>query len=141
MEPEGPDASEIPREQKKNDYRIAAYVAAGIIGAIALAGFIVSGGLLPNANVGQAIPAGTEPGLLHGYVGGPEGLPALGATVLAAQQGDDFFASAFVSVNGQYFLDLPPGNYIVYVAYPDGTDRTATVDIERGSNLELNFAY
>lgn len=141
MKPEVPAASEIPQEQKKNDYRIAAYTAAGIIGAIALAGFIISGGLFPNANVGQAIPAGTEPGVLHGYVGGPGGLPAVGATVLATQQGNDFFASAFVSVNGQYSLDLPPGNYIVYVAYPDGTDKVATVDIQRGSNLELNFAY
>lgn len=141
MEPEFSTASEVPPEQKKNDYRIAAYTAAGIIGAIALAGFIISGGILPNANVGQAIPAGTEPGVLHGYVGGPGGLPAVGATVLATQQGNDFFASAFVSVNGQYFLDLPPGNYIVYVAYPDGTDKVATVDIQRGSNLELNFAY
>lgn len=141
MEPDVPVASEIPREQKKNDYRIAAYVAAGIIGAIALAGFIISGGMLPNANVGQTIPAGTEPGVLHGYVGGPGGLPAVGATVLAVQQGTDFSASAFVSINGQYFIDLPPGNYIVYVAYPDGTDKTATVDVQRGSNLELNFAY
>jgi hypothetical protein len=141
MEPEAPAAAEIPLEQKKNDYRIAAYVAAGIVGAIALTGFIISGGLLPNVNVGQAIPVGTEPGVLHGYVGGPGGLPAVGATVLATQQGNDFFASAFVSVNGQYFLDLPPGNYIVYVAYPDGTDKVATVDIQRGSNLELNFAY
>jgi hypothetical protein len=139
----GQEAQAAPeiQVQKKNDYRIAAYVAAGIIGAIALAGFIISGGLLPNANVGQTIPPGTEPGVLHGYVGGPGGLPAVGATVLATQQGDDFFASAFVSASGQYFLDLPPGNYIVYVAYPDGTDKVATVDIQRGSNLELNFAY
>jgi hypothetical protein len=136
-----PGASEIPREQRKNDYRIAAYVAAGIIGAIALAGFVISGGMLPNVNVGQTVPPGTEPGVLHGYVGGPGGLPAVGATVLAVQQGTDFHTSSFVSVNGQYYIDLPPGNYIVYVAYPDGTDKTATVDIPRGLNLELNFAY
>ena len=68
-------------------------------------------------------------------------MPAVGSTVLATQQGTDFFASAFVSVNGQYVLDLPPGNYIVYVAYADGTDKIATIDIQRGSNHELNFAY
>lgn len=141
IEPEATTAREIPQEQKKNDYRIAAYTAAGIIGAIALAGFIISGGLFPNINTGQAIPAGTEPGVLHGYVSGSAGLPAVGATVLAVQQGTEFSASAFVSVNGQYFIDLPPGNYIVYVAFPDGTDKTAPVDVRRGSDLELNFAY
>jgi hypothetical protein len=134
-------SSEISQEQKKSDYRIAAYVAAGIIGAIALAGFIISGGFLPNVNVGQTIPAGTEPGVLHGYVGGPGGLPAVGATVLAVQQGSDFHASAFVSVNGQYHIDLPPGEYIVYVAYPDGTDGTATLNIQRGTDYKLNFDY
>jgi carboxypeptidase family protein len=141
LEAETRAANEVPREQRKNDYRMAAYVSAGIVGAIALAGFIISGGLVPNANVGRTIPAGIEPGLLHGYVSGPEGLPAVGATVLAVQQGTDSYASAFVSVNGQYLLNLAPGNYIVYVAYPDGTDKTATVDVQRGASLELNFAY
>lgn len=121
--------------------RLVIYTAAGIIGAIALAGFIISGGILPNTNVSQTLPAGTEPGVLHGYVGGPGGLPAVGATVLATQQGDDFFASGFVSINGQYSIDLQPGSYIVYVAYPDGTDKIATVDVQRGANHELNFAY
>ena len=117
------------------------YSAVGIVGAIALAGFIISGGILPNANVGQAVPAGTEAAVLHGYVGGPGGLPAIGATVLAVQQGTDFAASAFVSVNGQYLIDLPPGSYIIYVAYPDGTDETATLEVQRGADYELNFAY
>lgn len=121
--------------------KIVAYTAAGIIGAIALAGFIISGGILPNANVSQNMPAGTEPAVLHGYVGGPEGLPAIGATVLAVQQGTDFAASAFVSVNGQYYIDLPPGEYIVYVAYPDGTDKVVTMEAQRGTSHELNFAY
>ena len=129
------------RQRGKKNYKIAIYTAVGIAGAIALAGFIISGGLLPNSNVNEAIPTGIEPGSLHGVVTGPGGLPAVGATVLAAQQGSDFVASSFVSINGQYDLNVPRGNYIVYVAYPDGTDRTATVDIQRGSLQELNFAY
>ncbi|MEW6604957.1 MAG: carboxypeptidase-like regulatory domain-containing protein [Thermoproteota archaeon] len=127
--------------RKKASSKIVAYTAAGIIGAIALAGFIISGGILPNANVSQTIPAGTEPAVLHGYVGGPGGLPAIGATVLAVRQGTDFAASAFVSVNGQYYIDLPPGEYIVYVAYPDGTDKVAAMEVQRGASHELNFAY
>ena len=129
------------RQKGKTNYRIAIYTAVGIAGAIALAGFIISGGLLPNTNVGQSIPAGVEEGALHGVVTGPGGLPAVGATVLAVQQGDAFVASSFVSITGDYDLKLPQGNYILYVAYPDGTDQTATVDIQRGSLQELNFAY
>ena len=131
----------IERQKGKTNYKIAIYTAVGIAGAIALAGFIISGGLLPNTNVGQSIPVGVEEGGLHGIVTGPGGLPAVGATVLAVQQGDAFVASSFVSITGDYDLRLPPGNYIVYVAYPDGTDQTATVNVQRGSLQDLNFAY
>lgn len=128
-------------KKKESSKIIVAYTAAAIIGAIALAGFIVSGGILPNANVSSSIATGIEPGVLHGYVSGPGGLPAIGATVLAVQQGANFAASAFVSVNGQYYIDVPPGEYIVYVAYPDGTDKIATMEVLRGSTHELNFDY
>ena len=106
-----------------------------------MAGFIISGGLLPNSNINEAIPAGVEPGSLHGGVTGPGGLPAVGSTVLAVQQGNAFVASAFVSITGDYDIRLPPGNYVIYVAYPDGTDETATVNIQRGSLQEINFSY
>jgi hypothetical protein len=138
-EKSAPHATE--RQRRKKNYKIAIYTAVGIAGAIALAGFIISGGLLPNTNVGRSIPAGVEQGALHGVVTGPGGLPAVGASVLAVQQGEAFVASSFVSVTGEYDLRLTPGNYVVYVAYPDGTDQTATVDIQRGSPQELNFAY
>jgi hypothetical protein len=131
----------VARQRGKKNYKIAIYTAVGIAGAIALAGFIISGGLLPNSNINEVLPAGVEPGVLHGVVRGPGGLPAVGATVLAVQQGSDFVASSFVSVTGDYDIRLPPGNYIIYVAYPDGTDQTATVDIQRGSLQVLNFAY
>jgi hypothetical protein len=131
----------VARQRGKKNYKIAIYTAVGIAGALALAGFIISGGLLPNSNINEAIPAGVEPGALHGVVTGPGGLPAVGATVLAVQQGSDFVASSFVSLTGDYDIRLPPGNYVVYVAYPDGTDQTATVDIQRGSLQAINFAY
>ncbi|MGH9955407.1 MAG: hypothetical protein ACRD39_07085, partial [Nitrososphaeraceae archaeon] len=74
-------------KKKKSNYRIAIYTAAGIIGAVALAGFIISGGMLPNTNIASdnpsSLPTETEQGRLHGYVAGPTGLPAVGATVLA----------------------------------------------------------
>ena len=81
-------------KKKKSNYRIAIYTAAGIIGAVALAGFIISGGMLPNTNIASdnpsSLPTETEQGRLNGYVAGPTGLPAVGATVLAVQQGTDF---------------------------------------------------
>lgn len=133
-------------KKKKSNYKIAIYTAAGIIGAVALAGFIISGGMLPNTNIASdnpsSLPAGTEQGRLHGYVAGPTGLPGVGATVLAIQQGTDFAASAFVSIDGQYILDLPPGNYIVVAAYPDGTDRVSGgLEVVRGTAQELDFNY
>jgi hypothetical protein len=118
-----------------------AYIPVGNVGALALAGFIIGGGFLPNVNAVQPVSVRTEPSSLHGYVGGPTGLPTVGSMVLATQQGTHFFESAFVPVNGQYVLDLQPGNYIVYVAYPDGTDKIATIDIQSGSSHEFNFAY
>ncbi|HLG36774.1 MAG TPA: carboxypeptidase-like regulatory domain-containing protein [Nitrososphaera sp.] len=126
---------------KGTGYRMAIYTAIGIVGAIALAGFIISGGMTPNANSASSL-VGTEPGLVHGYVAGPTGLPAIGATVLAVQQGTDFSASAFVSVSGQYTLSLPPGEYIVVVAFPDGTDRVLSAfEVGRGASYELNINY
>jgi len=115
-----PSAYEKPppaaRQRGKKNYKIPIYTAAGIAGAVAVAGFIISGGLLPNSNINEAIPAGVEPGSLHGRVTGPGGLPAVGSTVLAVQQGNAFVASAFVSITGDYDIRLPPGNYVIYLA-------------------------
>ncbi|MEO9363455.1 MAG: carboxypeptidase-like regulatory domain-containing protein [Nitrososphaera sp.] len=135
----------IQGNKKNGNLRIAAYTAAGIIGAVVVAGVVISGGILPNANVSGSngrvqIPG--VPGVLHGYVGGPEGLPAIGASVIAAEQNTGYNANAFVSVNGQYFIDLPPGNYIIIAAYPDGSNRVVRgFDVTDGSEHRLDFAY
>ena len=127
--------------RNKGGYKLAIYTAVGIAAAIIMAGAIISGGTVPNANSVPSNP-GTEPGLIHGFVAGPTGLPALGATVLAVQQGTDFTASAFVSINGQYTLNLPPGEYILVVAFPDGTDKVLNgIEIARGSSVGLDIAY
>ena len=81
---------ESRKEHSKSKYLIAVYyIAAGITGAITLAAFIISGGMLPNSNSGIQSPSatgstvGTEPGMLYGYVEGLSGLPAIGSTVIA----------------------------------------------------------
>ena len=75
----------------KNNYKPIIYTAIGIIGAIALAGFIISGGLLPNVNKGtiSSSSSSTTPsvqGAIYGHVSGPAGLPAIGAYIYRKAQ-------------------------------------------------------
>jgi hypothetical protein len=128
---------------------VAVYTAAGIIGAIALAGFIISGGMLPNSNSGiQSSPSttgsavGTEPGMLYGNVKGLSGLPAIGASVIAEDQETGQTTSAFVSLTGQYFINLVPGSYEIIVSFPNGVTQVIdSLEIARGTAHELNFSY
>ncbi|MDQ4101221.1 MAG: carboxypeptidase-like regulatory domain-containing protein, partial [Thermoproteota archaeon] len=101
------------KETHKSKYLVAVYTAAGIIGAIALAGFIISGGMLPNSNSGIQSSSsslttttdsfiGNEPGVIHGYVEGLSGLPAIGASVIAENLQTGQSTSAFVSLTGDY---------------------------------------
>lgn len=145
-EPDTARAAPPPvRESEKNGrrgggYAWAAYTAAGIVGAIALAGFVISGGMLPNANA--PVSAISEPAVLHGYVAGPGGLPAVGATVVAAEQSSGYTANGFVSVTGQYYLDLPASQYVIMVAFPDGTNKVISgFELERGTSQQLDISY
>jgi hypothetical protein len=145
---------EYEDKKKKNkitSYKPLIYVTIGVVIALAIGGFILSGGMPPNINQNNnalqtqtttSSPNGPA-GALHGYVGGPAGLPAIGASVIAANQETGFTENAIISLNGQYFLsNLPPGEYIVMVAYPDGTNKIVDeYQVGSGSNHELNFSY
>jgi hypothetical protein len=129
------------RKQSSKQYRFAMYTAGGIVGAIILAGAVISGGMLPNVNVPTVTPDNV-PAVLRGYVGGPGGLPAVGAAVVAAEQETGHTVNEFVSVDGNYSFELPPGTYIVLVAYPDGTNRIVNdYVVESGSSHQLDFSY
>lgn len=129
------------RKQSSKQYRFAMFTAAGIVGAIIIAGAVLSGGMPPNVNV-QPVAPGNVPGILHGYVGGPGGLPAVGAAVVAAEQESGHTVNEFVSVDGNYSFDLPPGSYIIMVAYPDGTNKIVNdYEVESGSSHQLDFSY
>ena len=139
---------ESRKEHRKSKYLVAVYTAAGIIGAIALAGFIISGGMLPNSNSGIQSSSttdsiiGNEPGMLYGYVEGLSGLPAIGSTVIATDQVTGQTTSAFVSLTGEYFINLPPSTYRAIVAFPNGeTQVIDSFEIARGTAQELNFSY
>jgi hypothetical protein len=147
-EPMKKGIQESRKEHRKSKYLVAVYTAAGIIGAIALAGFIISGGMLPNSNSGIQSPQaagsiiGNEPGMLYGYVEGLSGLPAIGASVIAENLETRETTSAFVSLTGQYFINLPPGTYEVIVSFPNGVTQVIdSFEIARGTAQELNFSY
>jgi hypothetical protein len=138
------------KKSKITSYKPLIYVTIGVVIVLAIGGFILSGGMPPNINQNNAAQIQTttsstaDPaGALHGYVGGPTGLPAVGASVIAANQETGHTENAIISINGQYFLgNLPSGEYIVMVAYPDGTNRVMNAyQVGSGSNHELNFSY
>jgi hypothetical protein len=138
------------KETRKSKYLIAVYTAAGIIGAIALAGFIISGGMPPNSNSGiQSSPSttagsliGNEPGVIHGYVEGLSRLPAIGASVIAENLETGESTSAFVSLTGEYLINLIPGTYEITVSFPNGATQVVdNYEIIRGTAHELNFSY
>jgi hypothetical protein len=119
-----------------------------IVGAIIIAGFLLSGGTTPNSNIGSVfdpLPVyKSGAGAINGYVFGPLGLPAIGSTIIAAEQGGSSLTkSGFISIDGKYvFSDLPPGEYIIMVAFPDGANKVLNkVVVGPGSVQTINFKY
>ncbi|MDQ4073273.1 MAG: carboxypeptidase-like regulatory domain-containing protein [Thermoproteota archaeon] len=118
------------------------------VGAILLIGFLFSGGTTPKGSLGsifEPLPVyKTSQGAINGYVYGPLGLPAVGASVVAAQQGGSAkAATAFISIDGKYVLqDLPPGQYILYVSFPDGANKVLdNIRIQAGTVQTINVKY
>jgi hypothetical protein len=153
------------RHHKKN-YNLLIYSIVGIIGAIALTEFIISGGMLPNASIeggalssSSSLPTSTSTpslpstdfGKVEGYINGPTGLPAVGASVIAykergvidsVQKEGGFTANSFVSIDGKYSFSLPSGLYRLTVAYPDGTNHVITnYAVWPGSSSSFHFEY
>ncbi len=132
---------------KKHQWGITLGVA--VVGVILIVGFLFSGGTTPNnrgiGSIFEPMPTYKSGlGSINGYVAGPLGLPAVGSTVIAAEQGGTGITETkFVSVDGKYvFSDLPPGNYIMMTAFPDGSSTTLdNVRIQAGSVQTLNIKY
>ena len=120
-----------------------------VVGVILIVGFLFSGGTTPNnsgiGSIFEPIPAYKSGlGSINGYVAGPLGLPAVGSTVIAAEQGGTGVTETqFVSIDGKYvFSDLPPGDYIIMAAFPDGSSTSLdNVRIQAGSVQTLNIKY
>jgi hypothetical protein len=131
----------------KSNYKPIIYTAIGILGAIVLAGFIISGGLLPNVNKGIVTlsPSSNMPlvqGAIYGHVSGPAGLPAIGATVVAAEQQTGRTVNSIISMDGNYYFQIPAGKYNVMVAFPDGSHKTTSnFEVQSGAAQTLDFTY
>ncbi len=141
------NAKESESFVKRHQWAIILVVA--VMGVILIVGYLFSGGTTPN---NRGIGSIFEPmpiyksglGSINGYVAGPLGLPAVGSTVIAAEQGGSAVTkSSFVSIDGKYvFSDLPPGDYILMVAFPDGANRVLdNVQVDAGSVQSINLKY
>lgn len=139
--------AEKKSKEKTSVLKIVLFTVIGIAGALALGGFVISGGIPPNADTNESARVssslGREPGMLYGYVGGPiVGLPAIGASVVAENVETGHNSNSLISIDGKYYLDLVPGMYDIIVAFPDGTSQTYDdVMIERGTASEMNIVY
>lgn len=143
---EPPLKVEQKSKEKLSVLKIMPFTIIGVAGAVALAGFVVSGGIPPNTHTNGVTvlsSLGQEPGMLYGYVGGPFlGLPAIGASVVAANQETGHTANSVISIDGKYYLDLAPGKYNLVVAFPDGTSHMHNdMEIKRGTASKMNIMY
>ena len=138
--------AERRNKEKVSALKVVIFTIIGIMGAVTLGGFAVSGGILPNAHTNDAVLSsslGQEPGKLYGFVGGSiMGLPAIGASVIAANQETGFTSNSVISIDGKYYLDLMHRKYNIVVAFPDGTSQTYNnIIVERGTASEMNIKY
>ena len=132
---------------KRHQWGIILVVA--VVGVILVMGYLFSGGTTPNSkgigSIFQPMPTyKSGMGAINGYVAGPLGLPAVGSTVIATEQGGTAISkSSFVSVDGKYvFSDLPPGDYIIMVAFPDGANRVLdNIQVDAGAVQTINLKY
>ncbi len=120
-----------------------------VVGVILIVGYLLSGGTTPNnrgiGSIFEPMPTYKSGlGAINGYVAGPLGLPAVGSTVIATEQGGTAISkSSFISVDGKYvFSDLPPGEYILMVAFPNGENRVLdNIQVDAGAVQTINIKY
>ena len=82
-------------------------------------------------------------GSVNGYVARPLGLPAVGLTVIAAEEGGTSVTkSSFVLVDRKYVFSDLPGNYIIMEAFPDGLSTSLdNVRIQSASTTPTPFCF
>jgi len=119
-----------------------------ILAGILIIGYLFSGGMIPKQGIGSIFDPmpvyKTGMGAINGHVMSSSGLPALGATVVAIEQGgSEKITMAIIPVDGKYvFEDLKPGNYVLMVGFPNGENRILNyLDVDSGSIHTIDFKY
>src|SRR6476469_8876677 len=119
-----------------------------ILAGILIIGYLFSGGMIPKQGIGsifEPMPLyKTGMGTINGHVMSPSGLPALGATVVAIEQGgSEKITMAIIPVDGKYvFENLAPGNYVIMAGFPNGENRVLNyLDVDVGSIHTIDFKY
>jgi hypothetical protein len=119
-----------------------------ILAGILIIGYLFSGGMIPKQGIGsifEPMPVyKTGMGAINGHVMDPSGLPALGATVVAIEQGgSEKITMAIIPIDGKYvFENLKPGNYVLMVGFPNGENRVLNyLDVDPGSIHTIDFKY
>ncbi len=141
-------SSDIKRQTKSPLKNRNLIILIGVIAAIIIVGIAFSGGHAPNSSVGSVfnpLPVYKNGlGAINGYVYGPLGLPAVGATVVASEQtGSTITKTAFISIDGKYVMgNLEPGKYILTVAFPDGTSKVySNINVDPDSVQTITVKY
>ena len=146
-------------------------VIVALVLVLAIAGYVLNGGILPNAHKGlslitypseqQLSPQSSAPqsfsaapqtsidfGTVEVKVIGPTGLPAIGASVIAQKELGVITsmvkdtANSFVTADGSYSFNVPSGVYKITVAFPDGTNQMVeNYAIWPSSSSSYNFQY
>ena len=117
------DGKQTTSRFERHKFKIVLGIFVAVIFAVLIIGFLLSGGTTPNSNIGsvyQLLPVyKSGQGAINGYVSGPLGLPAVGSTIVAAQQGGSGVTqNAFISIDGKYvFNSLPHGEYIIMTSF------------------------
>jgi hypothetical protein len=66
----------------------------------------------------------------------------MGATVVAAEQQTGHTVNSIISIDGNYYFQVPAGKYNVIAAFPDGTHKTiSNFEVQSGVAQTLDFAY
>jgi carboxypeptidase family protein len=131
-------------------YKKKIFVDVAIVAVIMTLGYLFGAGIviLPKQGVGSIfvpIPIyQTGMGAINGHVTDISGLPAVGATIVAKEQGgSEKITMAIIPFDGKYtFQNLGPGKYIIVTAFPDGIQRVMNnINVDYGSIQTINFKY
>lgn len=144
----------IGRTTPSHTSRVAFVVIGAITSIIVLAGFVVSGIMMPNddkRSTALTLSESLDMGEVEGKVISHNGYSAIGATVMAykstgfstsLEKDGGYTAKSSVSIDNTFNLDLPSGVYDLIVFYHDGThDVIKNYAVWSNTSRTIDFNY